>query len=131
MFKDVGQFIIIWIFVLFGFSSVGIITLNRHPRMKTFSSSLLFFFEVAFGNYDLDSIEEIWGDQTYFKTFAKYIILLFLFLNAIILLNVVIAMMASTYGLMTSLSVGIYNHSVIRAAPAYKNDKYYGSLAFW
>ena len=62
MFKDVGQFIIIWIFVLFGFSSVGIITLNKHPRMKSFSSSLLFFFEVAFGNYDLDSIEEIWGD---------------------------------------------------------------------
>ena len=53
-----------------------------------------------------------------------------MFVNALVLLNVVIAMMADTYVFMTSLKIGIYNHSVIKTAPSYANHKHYGALAF-
>ena len=52
----------------------------------------------------------------------------FVFLNAIILLNVVIAMMADTYVNMTSMRQGIYNYNILRIAPAYKLDKRYGAI---
>ena len=52
----------------------------------------------------------------------------FVFLNAIILLNVVIAMMADTYANMTSMRQGIYNYNILLIAPAYKLDKRYGAI---
>ena len=64
------------------------------------------------------------------RQISKYFVLSFVFVNALILLNVVIAMMADTYNFMTSKKIGVYNHSVIRTSPAYANDKYYGALAF-
>ena len=47
----------------------------------------------------------------------------FVFLNLVMLINVVIAMMADTYSYMTSLKLGIYSHSVIKTAPAYSQNK--------
>ena len=47
----------------------------------------------------------------------------------IILINVVVAMMADTYGIMTPLRLGIYSHAVIKTAPAYAPNKFYGPLA--
>jgi len=46
----------------------------------------------------------------------------------LILLNVLIAMMADTYSLMTSQRKGLYNYGIIRAVPAYKVSKHYGGL---
>ena len=132
MFNDIGQFLAIWIFVLTGFSSVGFITFADVPELSKFSEAFLFFFQVAFGNYEIDIFEEIpsYANKPNLKIIGRYFILAFLFLNAIILLNVVIAMMANTYGIMTSEKLGIYNHSVIKTAPSYANNKHYGALAF-
>ena len=54
---------------------------------------------------------------------------MYVFINLVILLNVVIAMMADTYGYMTSIRLGIYSHSVIKTWPAYNQDKHFGALA--
>ena len=48
--------------------------------------------------------------------------------SLVVLLNVVIAMMADTYAVMTSVRRGIYNYNILLAAPAYKPDKYYSGL---
>ena len=57
-----------------------------------------------------------------------YYVLIFIFVNVIILLNVVIALMADTYRLMTSVRRGIYNYNILKSVSAYKPDKYYGGL---
>ena len=57
-----------------------------------------------------------------------YFTLIYVFINLLVLLNVVIAMMADTYALMTSVRKGLYNYNIIKTAPAYKLDKYYGGL---
>ena len=57
-----------------------------------------------------------------------YTVLLFVFINVVVLLNVVIAMMADTYAMMTSVRRGIYNYNIIKFAPSYLPDKHYGGL---
>ena len=49
----------------------------------------------------------------------------------LILINVVIAMMADTYAMMTSVRKGVYNYNIIQTSAAYKLDKYYGGLIIW
>ena len=57
-----------------------------------------------------------------------YFVLFFVFINVVVLLNVVIAMMADTYAMMTSVRRGIYNYNIIKIAPSYLPDKHYGGL---
>ena len=130
MFKDVGQFLVVWFFVLLAFSSVGFITFREVEGLGSMEDAMFFFFQVAFVNFDLDAFDVVYADRPVMKRLGKYFVLLFLFINAVILLNVVIAMMADTYGFMTNLRIGIYNHSVIKTAPSYASNKQYGALAF-
>ena len=44
MFKDVARFILIWVFVLLGYSSVGFITFQEVPDLNKFEDSLKYFF---------------------------------------------------------------------------------------
>ena len=54
--------------------------------------------------------------------------LIYVFLNVLVLFNVVIAMMADTYALMTSQRRGLYNYNIIKSVSIYKLDKRYGAL---
>ena len=73
------------------------------PELETFLSSITYFYQAAFVNYDIE-IFEVYTDrgQNFMKQFGKWFVLSFVFVNALILINVVIAMMADTYILMTS-----------------------------
>ena len=62
------------------------------------------------------------------RTVGIYFCVTFVFLNALVFLNVVIAMMADTYAAMTVVRKGLYNYQIIKSAPAFKLDKYYGGL---
>ena len=44
------------------------------------------------------------------------------------LLNLVIAIMSSTYSELSMDKLGMYSSGIIHAIPAYKNDKRYGGL---
>ena len=120
MFNDVAQFIAIWFFVLIGFSTVGFVTFQEVPSLRKFTDSLTYFMQASFGSFDLTVFDDAYlPDRPDLNRIAIYFVLLYVFLNLIILINVVIAMMADTYGYMTSQKLGIYSHSVIKAAPAY------------
>ena len=62
------------------------------------------------------------------KKIGIYLVLVFVFLNVLVLLNFVIAMMADTYATMTSVKKGLYNYSIIETAPSFKPEKQYGGL---
>ena len=96
--------------------------------METLPKSLLFFIDAAFGSYNLSVFDIFEPDRMFLKWFGIIFILIFVFLNLLILLNILIAMMADTYSLMTSVRKGLYNGNIIRAVPAYKTNKVYGGL---
>ena len=99
--------------------------------LRKFEDSLLYFLKASFGSFDVTIFDDAYlPDRPELRRFGIYFVLLFVFLNLIILVNVVVAMMADTYGYMTTLKLGIYSHRLIKAAPAYTQDKYYGALVF-
>lgn len=131
MFSDIGVFIVIWFINLVTFSMVGVLTFNEVPALTKFQFGIIYFFEASFGNFDttvFDVYIEDWSYRPVLREIGIYFVLTFIFLNLLILLNFVIAMMADTYSLMTSVRKGLYNYNIIHAAPAYKLDKYYGGL---
>ena len=106
--------------MLLGFTSVGNITFQDVKQLRKFEDSLIYFIQASFGSFDLEIFEATYEpDRPYLSRIGKYFVLSFVFLNLVILVNVVIAMMAETYGVMTELRLGIYSHSVIKTAPAY------------
>ena len=105
--------------MLLGFSSVGFITFQDVPELSSFEFSFRYFLQASFGSFDVSIFDIYLPGRPDLARIGVYFILLFVFLNLIILVNVVIAMMADTYGYMTSVKLGIYSHSVIKTAPAY------------
>ena len=128
MFGDVATFIVVWYLNLMSFAMVGVFVFQDIEKMETLPKSLLFFIDAAFGGYDLGVFDIFEPDRMFLKWFGIIFILIFVFLNLLILLNILIAMMADTYSLMTSVRKGLYNGNIIRAVPAYKTNKVYGGL---
>ena len=44
-------------------------------------------------------------------------LIIFIFVNLVLLLNMVIAMMADTYAMMTEISKGVYNNAILSILP--------------
>lgn len=128
MFGDVATFIVVWYLNLMSFAMVGVFVFNELDRMATLPQSIIFFIDSAFGSYDLGVFDVFKPDRLFLYWFGIIFILVFVFLNMLILLNILIAMMADTYSLMTSVRKGLYNGNIVRAIPAYKTNKYYGGL---
>ena len=120
MFNVVGQFTLLWFFVLLGYSSVGFITFSEVPKLFSFKQSLIYFLQASFGSFYLEIFDATYlPDRPNLNRIGIYFVLSFVFLNLIILINVVIAMMTDTYSYMTFRKLGIYSHNLIKAAPSY------------
>jgi hypothetical protein len=128
MFRDVATFIVVWYLVLMMFSMIALFVFSEVKVMATLPDSMLYFINASFGGYDLSVFNIYAPDRPFIRGFGIGFILVFVFLNMLILLNVLIAMMADTYSLMTSLRKGLYNNGIIRQVVAYKPRKDYGGL---
>ena len=131
MFNDVAVFIVVWYLVIMSFSMVALFVFSEIAVMETLPKAVIFFFNASIGSYDLtvfDIYETGEPPRVLLKWFGVVFVVFFIFLNLLILVNVLIAMMADTYALMSSQRKGLFNYGVIRAVPAYKLNKIYGGL---
>ena len=90
-----------------------------------------FFVIASLGSWST-SIFEFYAEATpprvFMRDFGVYFVITFNFINVLILLNVVIALMADTYSLMSGVRKGLYNYSIVKTVPSYKLDNYYGGM---
>lgn len=131
MFADIKTFIVIWVIVLVMFTAVGILGFQEVVAIKTFGDGFIFWIQAALGDWDIsvfDVYDESELNQPVKHKMGIYFTLIYVFINILVLLNVVIAMMADTYALMTSVRKGLYNYNIIKSASSYQTDKYYGGL---
>lgn len=54
--------------------------------------------------------------------------MLFLILNIVVIMNLVIAILSTTYSTYSTYSQGLYYDTIIEALPIYLHDKHYGAL---
>ena len=125
-------FFVIWTIVLVAFTCSGALWFPDVDRIKTIDEGLIYWLESSLGNWDIgifDSyLEDNGNDQKTMRFMGIAFVMAFVLINLLILINVVIAMMADTYALMTSVRKGVYNYNIVKTAAAYKLDKYYGGL---
>lgn len=62
------------------------------------------------------------------KYIGHVFMIAFVFVNLILLLNMVIAMMADTYAMMSEIKRGIYNYEILRTYSMFKMNKYFGGM---
>lgn len=70
--------------------------------MRKFKDSFLFFLMAAFGEFEVSIFDVFLPERPLIREIGVYFVMSFVFLNVLILINVVIAMMADTYAAMTS-----------------------------
>ena len=131
MFNDIKKFIIIWIIVVFMFTAVGMMAFQDVPELRKFKTGGIYWVNCALGNWDLeifDILLELPTPSPNLRDYGIYLVVIYSFINVIILLNVVIAMMADTYAMLSGVRRGVYNYSVLSIFPSYKLDKCYGGI---
>ena len=87
--------------------------------------TMIMFLESAMGSWNFEQYNELSPEK---RNFGIIFHLLVLFVNLLILLNLVIAIMSDTYGRLTDNRLGLYSQGIIEAIPSYKNDRRYGGL---
>lgn len=128
MFADIRIFIVIWIMVLIMFTTVGILGFQEIDEISSFQDGFIYWIQCAFGEWDIGIFEPIKESLPVKYKMGVYLTFTYVFINMLVLLNVVIAMMADTYALMTSVRKGLYNYTIIKTQSSYMTNKYYGGL---
>ena len=75
-------------------------------------------------NYDFTEFE----DLNLGPTVGKIFVVLSVLINAVVLLNFIIAILADTYSNLARSRLGLYYDGVISRINIYEDDEYYGGL---
>lgn len=124
MFGDVLKFLFIWSVMLLCLSSVAGLLFGELDQYADFIDVIFIMFGTGLGNYDLGAFDTL---QIGPVVGEVYIILVVL-INSIVLLNFIIAILADTYGKLSSQSLGLYYDGIIARIPVYEDDSRYGGL---
>ena len=113
MAKLVASFMVIYLMGLLTFACVAVMTMHEDPNFSDLYESIRTYMMASLGNFDLyqyDEIEEISGWKQYFGILLHLTVIFF---NMILMINLFIAMMSSTYIVLEGLRAGLFWASVI------------------
>ena len=71
--------------------------------------TILLLYNTSFGEYDF-AMFDVYEDYPEKKYIGHVFLIIFIFVNLILLLNMVVAMMTDTYALMSMMKKGVYNY---------------------
>ena len=112
MLKDVSSFLVVWLLVILAFAQASVSMFQDVETLKSFDSSLFYWFECAFGGWDLSMYDAYLEKQPPSENLRRFGIvfnLLYVAIQLIVLVNMVIAIMTDTYTTMSTQRKGIYN----------------------
>ena len=119
MSRDIFNFLSLACLILLLFSCVGMILFTL-PKFQSFDSSVITLYEWMLGNFDFDDVADEGLTGSLF-------LVLYLLVSLVLLLNLLIAVLSSTFSQLESHGVGLYLQSLIDEFPRYA---YHRSLNF-
>lgn len=125
MAKLVASFLIIYLLGLLTFACIATMTLHENPNFENLYEAMRTFIMASLGNFDLYQHDLIGGWKQYFGNLLHLAVL---FVNMILMINLLIAIMSDTYVKLTELRAGLFWSSVIQEMPKYMDDERYGAL---
>ena len=122
------QFLVVYCILLITFSSLASMTLSENPNFSNLFNSCRMYLMASLGNFDILQYDNLPGWKMYYGIFLHTAVL---FLNMILLLNLLIAIMSDEYAALSNVRIGLYWSSVIDEMPKYVYNKKYGSLTMF
>eukprot|EP00347_Sterkiella_histriomuscorum_P007752 403347692 len=124
MMQDILEFFVIWSINLVFFSCVGMLLFGELDQYNSIYDTLVMFIQSALGAWDLT----IYDNILIGKEFGQVYHLIFIIFNTVLLINLIIAILATTFSILNDKKLALYYDGIIEAIPTYKYDKLYGSI---
>ena len=118
MIGDMIKFLVIYGVILLTFSGVSSLLFGDLEEFHEFTHVFILNFGYGLANYDV----------SIFGLLGKVFVVFALLLNAITMINFVIAILAYTFTELQNSSLGLYYDGVISRIPVYEDDSKYGGL---
>ena len=114
MTKDIMIFMVLWTINLVFFICVGMLLFAEIETFRSFWDTFIKLFDSALGNFDF----ELWDDTHIGRHTGQIYLIIFLLLNYILLMNLIIAILSTTYALFETKGLAMYYNGIINAIPA-------------
>ena len=118
--KDLITFFMLFTIQLIAFSCVGILCFGSIPEYDNLQDAFIMFFQTSLGEWDFEIYDKLGDGKKYFGIVFHVIVIC---VNMLLLLNLVIAIMSTTYAEFAEVKLGLYLQGIIEAIPSYKNNK--------
>jgi len=113
MMKDIIIFSGLWGIQMVFFACIGILMFGELPVYESFYDTMVMLFESAIGSWDFS----IYDDLSIGKIYGEIYHIIYLMVNLILFLNLVIAILSNTFGVLEPKSLALYYDGVIEAIP--------------
>ena len=123
MLSDVLKFLALESLVLIAFACVGSILFYDNPNYEDLWSSSLTLISSSLGEFDYSLLEQEGQVGEIFLTF-------YLYANLVIMLNLLIALLSSTYSKNEELGVGLYLRGILDTNLIWEYHPLYNFLTF-
>ena len=120
--RDICKFLLILLIIHITFACFGHIVFLV-PQFSTFPESLMTIYSWMLGSFDLNEMRSEGLLGILFMSF-------YLFLNIILLLNLLIAILSSTYSKLEGKGIGLYLRNIIEILPQWRTQPSWNALTF-
>ena len=110
--RDFFNFFSILFLTLLTFACVGVILLESNENFTTFTNAIVTLLSWTLGSFSFSEVE---ANGIVGKAFMSF----YLIISMVLLLNLLIAVLSSTYAKYESNSIGLYLESLIDILPAW------------
>eukprot|EP00347_Sterkiella_histriomuscorum_P010999 403374131 len=124
MIFDFLYFTVIWSVNLVFFTCMGMLLFAELPLFNSIADTLIMLIQSSLGQWDL----EMYDNLSLGPYIGKAYHLMFLIVNMVLLLNLMIAILSTTFSNLHQLQLALYYDEILEAIPQYQYDKIYGSL---
>jgi len=127
MANDFINFVTIYLILVIMFSVVGNLNfLFDCPEYSTLFDSFIFVVDCSMGNFDFGVFEEIENERL--RNIGKAYLLALVVFFALLILNLIIAILSNTYNHNEPMSNGLFLSQILQARDDLKYDEVYGSF---
>ena len=119
MMHDIVIFMILFVTQLIVFACIGNLLFADTSSYKNFYTAIKTLFNATMGNYVLESFQD--SDKSEYLGHA--FLILFIILNNILMLNLLIAILSSTYALLEDKKLVLYINEILKLRPSLEYDK--------
>lgn len=120
------QFLVIYFLGLITLASIATLTLGENPNFANLFESLRTYTMASLGNFDLYQYDTEEGWKRYYGILLHVTVL---FINMILIINLLIAIMSDTYASLNDVRTGLYWGTIIKEMPKFAYHKQYGTLS--